>query len=145
MVTDVSADKIIVDQSAEENGLALMLADLLSQNLEQHPEKNKHFRRLKGSVCITAKDAEVALTLVFEGGSCRVLDGAQDKPKLSIETDSEAVLGLSTVPLRAGLPDIFDKQGRAMLGQILSGKIKIKGLLLHPLMLIALTNVFSVN
>jgi len=141
----VSDPTIKVDRSAQENGLALMLADLLSQNIEQHPAKIKHFRRLNGNVCITAKDAEVTLTMVFDRGNCVVHDGILGKPKLSIETDSEAVLGLSTVPLRVGLPDIFNKQGRAMLGQILSGKIKIKGLLFHPLMLVALTNVFSVN
>ncbi len=141
----MSDPKIMVDQSAQENGLALMLADLLNQNLEQHPAKIRHFRRLNGNVCITANDAGVALTMVFGQGNCVVYDGMLGKPKLSIETDSEAVLGLSTVPLIAGLPDIFKEEGRVILGQILSGKIKIKGLLFHPLMLIALTNVFSVN
>ena len=140
----MSAPEIKVDPGAQENGLALMLADLLSQNLEQQPAKVKHFKRLKGNVSIVARDAEVALTMVFDGNACVVRDGVYGTPKLSIECDSEAVLGMSTVPLRAGLPDLLDEQGRAMLGQILSGKVKIKGLFLHPLMLVALTNIFSV-
>lgn len=141
----MSAPEIKVDPGAQENGLALMLADLLSQNLEQNPAKVKHFKRLKGNVSIKASDAGVTLTMVFDGRTCVVYDGVCGKPKLGIETDSEAVLGMSTVPLRAGLPDLLDKQGRAMLGQILSGKVKIKGLFMHPLMLVALTNIFSVS
>ena len=139
------APSIVVDERAVENGLAAMLGDLLTQNLEQNPAKMKHFNRLKGVVAITALDAEVKLTMFFNKGSCTIYDGIVGKPDLHIETESETILGLSAVPLRAGLPDVMSAEGRDLIKNLFSGKLKIRGLLLHPLTLVSLTNVFSVN
>lgn len=136
---------VIVDDSAQENGLATMLAELLRQNMEQTPAKTRHFDKLKAVVAISAPDAEVSLTMFFNRGSCVIYDGLVGKPDLHIEADSETILGLSTVPLRAGLPDLFDRQGRDLARKILSKKLRIQGLLFHPLALVHVTNLFSVN
>ena len=141
----MSKPAIILDEKATENGMAVMLADLLTQNMEQNPEKANQFRRLSCVVGITAKDAEVKLTMFFNNGSCMVYDGIVGNPDLNIIADSEVILGLSTVPLRGGLPDPFDKDGRAMIKQILSGQLKIQGMLFHPINLVRVTKVFSVN
>ena len=141
----MAAPAIILDEKAQENGLALMLRDLLTQNLEQHPEKIRAFCMLSASVAITAQDADVRLTLYFNRGSCIIYDGLATSPKLHILADAETILALSNVPLRAGLPDLFKPDGRALGKSILTGKLKIKGLLLHPLTVILLTQVFSVR
>jgi len=141
----LTTPRITVDEGARENGLAVMLADLLDQNMEQNPAKVKHFQKLRAVVAISAIDAEVKLTLFFNKGSCTVYNGLVGKPDLHIECDSETILGLSTVPLLAGLPDVTKVEGRKMIGQILSRKLIIHGMLTHPVTTILLTKLFSVN
>lgn len=136
---------IVVDDSAEHNGLAQMLADLLRQNLEQKPIKIKYFNRLGLSVAITAPDAEVELTIFFNRGSCVIYDGVVGKPHLHIITESANIMALSATPVRAGLPDPFDSSGRDLIKKLLKGEVKIKGMLRHPLAVTCLTNVFSVQ
>ncbi len=136
---------VIVDEKAQENGMALMMADLITQNMEQNPEKTKYFNKLKAVVAITAPDAEMKLTMFFNKGSCMVYDGIVGKVDLHIVADSETLLSLSNVSLAAGLPNFFSESGREMLKNMCSGKLKIHGMFLHPVALIRLTNVFSIN
>jgi len=92
---------------AEDNGLAIMLADLVRQNLEAKPQKNGAFIALGGSISIVADDADVALTLRFErGGKLRIHDGIVGIPDVTIRGPSDAILALSNMPLatRFGLP-----------------------------------------
>ena len=136
---------VIVDEKAQENGMALMMADLITQNMEQNPDKTKYFNKLKAVVAISAPDAEMKLTMFFNKGSCMVYDGIVGKTDLHIVADSETLLSLSTVSLAAGLPNVFSPSGRDMLKKMCSGKLKIHGMFLHPVALIRLTNIFSVN
>jgi hypothetical protein len=136
---------VIVDEKALENGMAQMMADLITQNMEQNPEKTKYFNKLKAVVAITAPDAEMKLTMFFNKGSCMVYDGIVGKTDLHIIADSETLLSLSTVSLAAGLPNFFSESGRAMFKKMCTGELKIHGMFLHPLALIRLTNIFSIN
>ena len=136
---------VIVDEKARENGMAVMMADLITQNMEQHPEKTKHFNSLKAVVAITAPDAEMKLTMFFNRGSCMVYDGIVGKIDLHIVADSETLLSLSNVSLVAGLPNFLSESGREMFKKILLGELKIHGMFLHPLALVRLTNIFSIS
>ncbi len=135
---------IIVDETAQENGLAVMLAQLLQQNLEEHPEKKRAFSWLRGSVAISAPDAEVDLTMFFNRGSCVVFDGIVGKPDLHVIANSEEILGLSNIPLKFGLPDVFSNQTHDLVKKLLTRKIKIGGLVFHPVTLAIVTNLLSV-
>jgi hypothetical protein len=141
----VSAPSIIVDDSATDNGLAQMLADLLRQNLEQNPKKIRYFNKLGLSVAITAPDAEVQLTIFFNRGNCTIYDGVTGKPHLHIITDSANIMSLSAAPVRLGLPDPFESAGRDLIKKIFTGELKIRGMFRHPLAVTCLTNVFSVQ
>ena len=50
---------------ADDNGLAIMMATMMSQNLDDHPDRVTAFERLVGRVAIVAEDADVALTMEF--------------------------------------------------------------------------------
>ncbi|MBW2703800.1 MAG: hypothetical protein JRF33_23525 [Deltaproteobacteria bacterium] len=136
---------IVLDPGAEENGLALMLADLLRQNMEENPEKRKVFNLIKSVVAITSTDAEVSLTLFFNRGNCVIFDGVVGRPALHIEAESETILGLSTVPIKLYLPDLMDPAGRGLVTNLFNKKLKITGLAFHPMTLLLLTNVMSVG
>ncbi|NMB75851.1 MAG: hypothetical protein GYA21_12080 [Myxococcales bacterium] len=135
---------VTLDERARENGLATMLADLITQNLEAHPGKRKAFSRLKTTVGISAPDAGVRLTIFFNRGSCVIYDGTVGEPRIQIEADSENILKLSALPLRAGLPRPFSPETREVLKKALNGEIRLRGALSHPCALILLTNILSV-
>ena len=59
--------------------------------------------------------------------------------------DSETLAGLSTVPLRFGLPDVATKEGRLVNRKLFTGKLKVKGLLRHPGKLARLNKLLSVG
>lgn len=132
-------------QDAQENGLACMVTDLLEQNLQQNPAKQKTFAKLAGKVAISARDAGVAMTLDFASGRCRVSDGLNEGWKLHIQADSAEILKLTTLKIRLGLPDILHESGRDLIKGLFSGSLKVGGLWRHPLLLLGLANVFSVE
>ena len=139
---------------AEENGLAMMLRDLVTQNLEGKPHKMGDFEALAGSIAIVADDADVALTMRFEaGGKLRIHDGIVGIPDVTIRGPSEAVLAMSNMPLatRLGLPipDPRDHEAvktvKLVMGAMREGKLHVYGMAIHLPMMMRLTKVMSVN
>jgi len=58
--------EITILKEASEIGLAVMLSDLIRQNLDQDPEKRKHFNSLDARVLIEARDIQVTVGLEFK-------------------------------------------------------------------------------
>jgi hypothetical protein len=141
----LTAPEITVDSSARENGLANMVADLIRANVVSSPYKARVFSRLQGSVGLSATDAEVSLTLVFSRGSCVIRDGIAPGIGASVTTDSESIIEMSNVNLVGGLPFLFDAAGRGIARKVLGGSIRIRGLVRHPVTLMRLAIVLSVN
>ena len=136
--------QIIIDKDAHDNGLANMIKDLLTQNIARHPKREKDANALNGNIIIDAKDIDVSLTLVCKKGEIHVKDGVIKPYKLKITTTSDNIMKLNMLRIRFGLPYYFDKTGREVLAMLFGGKLKIKGLLAHPIMLTHITKLFSV-
>ena len=136
---------ILLDEGAKDVGLADMVFHLIRQNLEQKPHRLSSFRALDSNVTIMARDIDITVTLVFEKGKLTVHNGIVGKTDLKIIADHDAILGLCLLNIRLGLPNYFDKTGRDILKNLLHGKLKIEGVLKHPLQLTHLTKLFSVN
>ncbi|MGH7440394.1 MAG: hypothetical protein ACRENE_32285 [Polyangiaceae bacterium] len=139
---------------AEDNGLAIMLSDLVRQNLEAKPHKRGDFDALAGSVAIVADDADVVLTMRFEaGGKMRIFDGIEGIPDVTIRGPADAILAMSNMPLatRFGLPiprrdDPQElKTVRELFALIRSGRLHSYGALFHLPLVLRLTRVLSVN
>ena len=126
----------------EPSGLASMVADLIEQNLARDPTRTA---LLRWSVAVLdAPDADVTVFLRIERDGVRVGNGDVPDAHLRIRSDSGRLLDLTTVPLRAGLPDPLRPEGRAIIGDLLRRRIRIRGLLRHPLRLVRLTKLLSV-
>ncbi len=136
---------IILDDEAKDVGLAEMLFNLLRQNLEQSPHKLSSFEALHSNVMLEARDIDITLTLAFKRGMLKIYHGIVGKPDLKIIANHDAILELSLINIRMGLPNYFDQAGRKVFRKVLLGELKIKGLLRHPLQLTHLTKIFSVN
>jgi hypothetical protein len=139
---------------AEDNGLATMLADLVRQNLEAKPHKGTDFDALQGSVAIVADDAEVALTMRFEGGRLVIHDGIVGIPDVTIRGSSDTILALSNMPLLGRrlalpLPDPRKKEElavvRSVVDAIRGGSFHVYGMAFHLPLLMRLTRVMSIN
>ena len=146
----MSAD-VQLAPGAEENGLAMMLADLVRQNLDAKPHKNRDFDALRGSVSIVADDADVALTMRFDHGKLTIHDGIVGIPDVTIRGPSDTILSLSNMPLtrRLRLPIPRDKEAlgvlRAVMGAMRSGRFHVYGMAFHVPFVMRLTRVMSVN
>jgi hypothetical protein len=126
----------------EPSGLASMVADLIEQNLSRDPARRA---LLRPSVAVLdAPDADVTVFLRIERDGVGVGDGDVPDAHLRIRSDSGRLLDLTTAPLRWGLPDPLRPEGRAIVGDLLRGRIRIRGLLRHPLRLARLTKLLSV-
>lgn len=115
--------------SAAENGLAIMMATMMSQNLEDHPERRPVFARLFGRVAIVAEDAEVALTMHFDRGRAVVHDGIVGIPDVTLRGSAELISDMSRMESnRFGLPDPKGEVNRAMWQGLRDGALRIYGL-----------------
>jgi hypothetical protein len=138
---------------ADDNGLAVMLADLVRQNIEAKPHKGEDFRSLRGSVAIVAEDADVALTMRFDGGKMTIHDGIVGIPDVTIRGSSDTILALSNMPLSTPLalplPDPRDREAmkivRGVVDAVRARKFHVYGAPFHLPLLLRLTRVMSVN
>jgi hypothetical protein len=133
-----------IDNRAGEVPFAGILADLLTANLVQRPEKRAVFMRMRGVVTIDLADIETAVTLVFERGKLRIQAELSACPDLLIRTASERVMDLNALRIVGGLPWYFDEAGRKVVAHLLTGRLKIAGMFAHPILLTRLTKIMSV-
>ncbi len=140
-----AAPRIRLAAGADGVGLAVMLADLIRQNLEQNPGREPDFRKLEAVIGIEVPDAEVAVTLEFSRGSLVVHGGLLDSALILIRTGARNLLALPLVRIWAGMPNILSSDSRILRNGLLSGEVKIRGMLRHPLRLLRFTRLISVN
>jgi len=122
------------------SGLAAMLGGLIEANLAADPSRRSLLR--PAVAAIVATDADVRVTLSLSRGGVRV--GSGGDPQVTVRADSDALLALTSAPLRFGFPDAFSKEGRRLLGMIARREIVVDGLARHPLVVSRLTRLLSV-
>ena len=126
----------------EPSGLASMVGELIEQNLARDPARRA---LLRPSVAVLdASDAEVTVFLRIERDGVRIGDGDVPDAHLRIRSDTGRLLDLTTAPLRSGLPDPLRPEGRAIVRDLLRGRLHIRGMFVHPLRLVRLTRLLSV-
>src|SRR5689334_23235668 len=84
---------------AEENPVAVELADLIRRNLSGKPRKSADFRALRGSILMVAQDLGEALTLRFDHGRLTIHDGTVGIPAVTFCGDLSALRRLADFPL----------------------------------------------
>ena len=133
-----------IENRASSVPFAGILADLLTANLTQRPEKRAVHDNMSGSVAIELVDIETAVTLLFASGKLRIEEGIVGRPEIVIRTASDLVMDLNALRIVGGLPWYFDEAGRRVLAHLVSGRLKIMGLFTHPVLLTQLTKIMSV-
>jgi hypothetical protein len=131
----------VIYADAVPTGLASMLGGLIEQNLARDPGRR---RLLRSAVyTIEAPDAGVAVTLHVDPTGVRVAEGPDPTASVRVRADSARLLSIAGVPLRFGFPDALTGPGRSVLADILRGKVRIGGLVRHPMLVSRLTLLLS--
>jgi hypothetical protein len=125
----------------DRGGMVEMVGSLIRQNLERDPSRRRLLRPAVAS--IRATDADVTVAILVGEGTVRVSEGPLGRAHVRIEGTSIRLLELIGVPLRFGLPDLLTAEGRAATRDVLSGRIRIAGMLAHPVRLARLTMLVS--
>ena len=125
------------------SGLAELVAGLLSQHLVREPSRATLLE--PSVVVLSMPDADVAVTVRLEPGRVRVADGAAPDAHLRVVAPAHRVLALAAAPLRGGLPDPLRREGRAVLADVLRGRVRVHGMLRHPRRLARFTALLSVH
>jgi hypothetical protein len=129
---------------AQPNGLAEMLARLIESNLERDPRRASLLR--PAVVELEAPDAGVAATVRLSPGRVEVSNGrANPSAHVRIRAGSRDLLDLSAAPLRLGLPDALRREGRTVLARVLRGRVRISGLVGHPVVVSRFSRLLSVT
>lgn len=118
----------VVLEGDEPNGLAQMIAALVEANIANDPQKERLLETTRGAVQMDVPDAGVTIGLKFVPGTLTVTSRPVPGADLRITANSETLMGLSTVPLRFGLPDALTEEGRAVTLQFLRRKLRVRGL-----------------
>jgi hypothetical protein len=111
----------------EVSGLAAMLEDLVTQNLERDPGRRRLLTRPL-RVVIEVPDAAVRASIGVDDGQFRVRQGDDPSARVRVRANGLDVLGLATVPLSLGLPDVRTVEGRRVVSMLLTGRIRVRGL-----------------
>lgn len=132
---------------AEDNAFALMLAQLIRQNIDDHTPKKGAFLRMEGRVAIVVEDLGQSVTLSFERGRLTVHDGIHGIPDVTVRAGSDEITKMSLVELASplGLPDPRGAGTRAMVEASRAGKIRVWGAFTNLSLVLRLTRVMSVN
>jgi hypothetical protein len=143
----ISTERVRLAESSRDNPLALLVADLIRQNLEANPEKVAVMEALHLVITIRAHDLDAEVTLVFAGP--RGLDvhhEAPVAPQVTIHADSESILDLARLSVHrgTGLPVLWDDLGRSIVQRLLRGTMRITPFGRHLGKLTRLLNVMSV-
>ncbi len=117
---------------ADQLPFAAIMADLVRTNLVDHPKKRTDFNKMRGRVALLAEDADLAITLHFQGGRLSVHRGLFGIPDLVIRGDSSGLIDLSRLPPHPRfpfLPDVRSEVARAIGCAFRENKLRIYGLI----------------
>ena len=123
-----------------------MLGGLIEANVSGRDEKKRDFKSLVARVGIFVTDIDEGVTLDFKAGKLTVHNGLRPRRTMTIRADADTVMNLSNLKIGLfGLPVYYDGVGRGIAAKLLTGKLKIDGLLPNVMTLNTVTRIFSVQ
>jgi len=140
---------VTLTDGPDANGIAGVVATLVTQNLEAFPARVQLARKLTRPVTITASDIESTCTISCGSRDVAIANDVVGAPSVTVTATVEQILDLSQLKMRASglLPvGFFTKRGLGVLAAIASGNLRVRGLITHPvstLRVVALLSVVS--
>ena len=113
-----------------------LVQGLIDANLAREPARALRVSR-REAASLVATDADVAVTIQMLPGARRspgtvlVHDGRDPWAEVVVRAHGIALLELAATPLRFDLPDVTTTEGRDVVRQLLSGRIRVHGMIRH--------------
>lgn len=140
--------EIALADGAENDAFAIVISELIRQNLADHPEKREQLARMHGRVALVAEDAGTTITLRFRDGKLTVHSGLFGIPDLVVRGPAEALIDLSRLPNHPRLPflpDFRSPVARSLARALRDRKLRIRGLPGQLGLLLKLGHVLSIH
>lgn len=143
----MAGTKYSVDFGDEPNGVGFVLGALLDENFTNFPERAKVAARMKPTA-VYSVDTDETVTQEWGPTSVQLKPGVVGKPKVTVRATVDQITEVSQLKMKAGglLPVglLFSGRGMKILGQILTRKLVVKGLLTHPVTALRFIAVVSI-
>lgn len=138
-------------EGAEENPLAVELAERVRRNVASSAKKRHDFFSIRGSVLVVAQDTTATLTMRFDHGRLTVHDGTVGIPSMTLCGDEAVLRRLANVGISRWLrlPRVIraTHSEATVLWEILRAmaddRLTVYGLYAHPRLLLFLLRVLS--
>jgi hypothetical protein len=143
---------IALASGAEDNDLALWAAALVRANLQHTAALRRDFAAMRAAVAMVAPDRRLSITLRFDLGQLTVHDSMIGMPDVTLCGDYEVLMGLARLPIgrlgRLPVPSWSAPRERRVAWRrtavdLLSGELKIYGLVAHPRLVTRLLRLLS--
>jgi hypothetical protein len=135
---------------AEDNDLAVWVSECLRRNLAKNPLCRRDFDAMRAAVAMVAPDRQQQCTLRFDHGHLAIHDGMLGVPDLTFCGDFSVLTGLESFPLtrwgRLPFPALARRRAalwRQSVMELVTGELKIYGLVQHPRLVTRLLRLLS--
>jgi hypothetical protein len=137
----------LVLEGEKPNGTARVLHTVLNEKLDEAPWKAKPVRALSNRtvrLLITDRDEWVDV-VVGADGTVDVRSGAPDtRPQVTVALDMKTLPVILGVPLWHNFPAVWQKGGKKLLSDLAGRRVRVRGLLSHPAIVIRVLQILGV-
>jgi len=138
---------VTLNDGPDANGIAGVVATLLTQNLETFPARVELARKLTRPVTISGVDIESTCTIDCSSRAVTISNDVVGRPSVTVKATVEQILDLSQLKMKgSGLLPVgfFTRRGLRTLSAIATGDLKVQGLITHPVTALRVIALLSV-
>lgn|SRR5690554_2756387 len=131
---------------ADTNAFASMMATLVRQNLDDHPDRAWALKLARGRVSVEVLDLGMSITFVFDGERLVIHDGIRGIPDVRVRGSAELITissNMESLPV-LGLPDPRGETNRKLARALKDGELELIGVLRNPFAFLAFGTILAV-
>lgn len=141
---DTTAPRLVLEGD-EPNGLARILHTVLAEKIDESPWKAGPARALGGkAIRVHLTDRDEWGDIVVDGEVIEVRSGSAGRPTVTVFLEARTLPVLLGVDLWRRFPALWGKGGRNLISDILGRRVKVRGLVTHPVAVIRILTVLGV-
>ena len=138
---------MLVLEGEKPNGTARVLHTVLNEKLDEAPWKAKPVKALSKRtvrLLITDRNEWVDVVVGPDGAVDVRSDAADTKPEVTVALDMKTLPVILGVPLWHKLPAVWEKGGKKLLTDLAGRRVRVRGLLSHPAIVIRVLQILGV-
>jgi hypothetical protein len=134
---------IALAPGAEDNPLAAWACTRIRHNVRARAEARADLDAMRATVALVAPDEQLQATLRFDHGYLTVHEGLVGIPDVTLCADDADLRALAELPFWRGIPDVRKRSWREAALELVSGEVKIYGLVTRPRLVLRLLRVLA--